>query len=131
MEGNIGHPDKPYEIDWFLTIFDRGSANAGGQTGKTRKVATLAEQIEGADLRNQVVGLSSPDDRVVCLMSQSIRAAAGRKLEMRRCPLRTPVKTEWQQAVPHRCAEYQQQLLYWLPIMLDIRRDFHPTEEPL
>ena len=23
--GNIGHPDKPYEIDWFLTMLDRGA----------------------------------------------------------------------------------------------------------
>ena len=23
--GNIGHPVKPYEVDWFLTMLDRGA----------------------------------------------------------------------------------------------------------
>jgi hypothetical protein len=23
--GNIGHPFKPYEVDWFLTMLDRGA----------------------------------------------------------------------------------------------------------
>ena len=24
--GNIGHPDKDYEIDWFLAMLDRGAS---------------------------------------------------------------------------------------------------------